>query len=245
MAGDELMTIGRFAHISGLTVHTLRHYDDIGLLTPAEVDPTNGYRRYRRDQIRDARVIQGLRLIDLPIDEIKRVLADPGGAQARQILLDHRRRLELERGRLSARVADVNHYLERGITMSPVTTARPVQLKVAVDDYDAAVAFYQKAFGFHYDVTRRTSDAEHSGFVFSKYGENDFFLLHLLGPSDGQTDRLGPSTFGLLVEDLDAAHARALAAGATEVVARRSPEGMPTCSAVKDPSGNWIWLYEG
>ena len=239
------MTIGRFAQISGLTVHTLRHYDDIGLLAPAEVDPVNGYRRYRRDQIRDARVIQGLRRVDLPIEEIRLVLADPRGESAREILRVHRRRLELEQGRLSASVAEVDLYLERGITMSPVTGAFPVQLKLAVDDVDAAIAFYQKAFGFHYDVTRRTEDEEFSGFVFGKYGAGNFFLIHLLGPVTGETDRLGPSNFGLLVEDLDAAHSRALANGATEVVSQQSPEGMPRCSAVKDPSGNWIWLYQG
>lgn len=245
MTDQELMTIGRFSQISGLTVHTLRHYDDIGLLTPAEVDPVNGYRRYRRDQIREARVIQGLRWIDLPIEETRKVVADPNGDEARQILRDHRRRLELEQGRLKARVADVDHYLSKGITMAPITGTRPVQLKVAVDDVDAAVAFYQKAFGFHYDVTRRTGDAEYSGFVFSKYGENDFFLLHLMGPTTSETDRPGPTTFGLLVDDLDEAHARALAGGAVEAVAQQSPEGMPRCSAVKDPDNNWIWLYQG
>ena len=238
------MTIGRFAQISGLTVHTLRHYDDIGLLAPAEVDPANGYRRYRRDQIRDARVIQGLRRVDLPIEEIRQVLADPRGESARDILREHRRRLELEQGRLSASVAEVDQYLEKGITMSPTSTARPVQLKVAVDDVDAAIAFYQKAFGFHYDVTRRTQDAEFSGFVFSEYPKDDFFLMHLLGPDTGETDRLGPTNFGLLVDDLDEALSRAIANGATQVVPKQSPEGMPTCSAVKDPSGNWIWLYE-
>ena len=31
------------------------------LLTPAEVDPDSGYRRYRRDQVREARIIQSLR----------------------------------------------------------------------------------------------------------------------------------------------------------------------------------------
>ena len=239
------MTIGRFAQISGLTVHTLRHYDDIGLLAPSEVDPVNGYRRSRRDQIRDARVIQGLRRVDLPIEEIREVLTDPRGETARQILREHRRRLELEQGRLSANVAEVDHYLEKGITMSPTSTARPVQLKVAVDDVDAAVAVYQKAFGFHYDVTRRTEDAEFSGFVFSEYGKDDFFLMHLLGPECDETDRLGPTNFGLLVDDLDEAHSRALANGATEVVPKQSPVGMPTCTAVKDPSGNWIWLYQG
>ena len=56
-------------------------------------------------------------------------------------------------------------------------------------------------------------------------------------------DRPGPSTFGLLVPDLDLAHRNAVEAGATEAVAPNGAEGMPRNSAVKDPSGNWVWLY--
>jgi len=62
----QLMSIGRFARVSGLSIHALRHYDDVGLLTPAEVDAASGYRRYRSSQIRSARLIQSLRWIDLP-----------------------------------------------------------------------------------------------------------------------------------------------------------------------------------
>jgi DNA-binding transcriptional MerR regulator len=244
MGGEELMTIGRFANISGLTVHTLRHYDDVGLLAPAEVAATTGYRRYRREQVRDARLIQALRCIDLPIEEIRVVLVDPTSDRARELLRNHRRRLERQKNATAARIQDVDRYLEKGISMSPVSECRPVQLKLAVDDADAAIAFYQQAFGFHYDVTRRTEDAEYSSFVFSTYGERDFFLLHLLSDPT-QADRLGPTTFGLLVGDLAEAHSRALAAGGTEVVAPHDAEGMPRCSAVKDPSGNWIWLYQG
>jgi DNA-binding transcriptional MerR regulator len=238
------MTIGRFAHISGLSAHTLRHYDDVGLLTPAEVDVATSYRRYSRSQVRDARVIQALRWLDLPIEEIKVAIADPTGAAIRDVLTTQRRRLERQQRALTARVADIDHYLEKGLTMSTITGARPVQIKLNVDDADAAVAFYQKAFGFKYDITRRTDDAEYSGFVFSKYGENDFFLLHLVAEPE-QADRPGPTTFGLLVDDLSEAHERAVAAGAVEVVAPRDAEGMPRNSAVKDPSGNWIWLYQG
>ncbi|MET8757598.1 VOC family protein [Lentzea sp. NPDC004782] len=57
--------------------------------------------------------------------------------------------------------------------------------------------------------------------------------------------RPGPTTFGLLVDDLDARHSRALAAGATEVVAPRDRQGMPRSAAVRDPDGNRIWLYQG
>jgi DNA-binding transcriptional MerR regulator len=241
---EELLTIGRFAHISGLSVHTLRHYDDIGLLVPANVDANSGYRRYRRDQVRDARLIQALRWIDLPIEELRAVLADPSGEPARQVLLSHRQRLQRQQSRLAARIQDVDHYLEKGITMSPVTGSHPIQLKITVDDTDAAIAFYQQAFGFHYDVTRRTENEEYSSFLFGKYGESDFFLLHLLA-DPAQADRLGPTTFGLLVDDLTDTHARALSAGGTEIAPPHDAEGMPRCSAVKDPSGNWIWLYQG
>ena len=86
--------------------------------------------------------------------------------------------------------------------MTPATGTRPVQLKIAVDDVDEAIAFYQKAFGFHYDVTRRTDEGDYSSFMFSKYGERDFFLIHLL--DEAAVDRPGPTTFGLLVDDLDA-----------------------------------------
>lgn len=243
MASDELLTIGRFARISGLTTHTLRHYDDVGLLTPTDVDPQTGYRRYRRQQVRDARVIQALRRIELPIEEIRRVLADPEGPELQTILRRHRERLRIQHSRVSEAVAQVDRFIEKGLTMSATTNARPVQLKLAVDDVDAAVTFYQQAFGFHYDVTRSTGEEEFSGFVFGNYGDPDFFLVHLHCPDD--YDRVGPSNFGLLVEDVDTALSRAVASGAVQVVPVQDPEGMPRCCAVKDPSGNWIWLYQG
>ena len=243
MTNDELMTIGRFARISGLSVHTLRHYDHVGILVPAEVDPDTGYRRYRRDQVRQARLIQAMRWIELPVEEIRVALADVSGEAIPDILRRHRGRLERRQNLVSAQMADTDYYLEKGLSMTPATGTRPVQLKIAVADVDEAIAFYQQAFGFHYDVTRRTDDGDYSSFMFSKYGENDFFLIHLL--DDTSVDQPGPSTFGLLVDDLDATHEKALAAGAIEVVKPQDAQGMPRTSAVKDPAGNWIWLYQG
>jgi len=76
------------------------------------------------------------------------------------------------------------------------------------------------------------------------HGQPDFFLLHIKDdPADA--DRPGPTTFGLRVDDLDEVHKRAIASSGTEVVAPRSPQGMPRSSEVRDPSGNWIWLYQG
>ena len=49
------MTIGSFARLSGVSPHALRHYDEVGLLHPHEVDSSSGYRRYRRAQIQTDR----------------------------------------------------------------------------------------------------------------------------------------------------------------------------------------------
>jgi predicted enzyme related to lactoylglutathione lyase len=125
----------------------------------------------------------------------------------------------------------------------PQADCRPVQIKIAVNDLDTAVTFYQQAFGLPHKVIRRTGDAEFSGFTFGEYGQDSFFLL-VLTDDNGRLDLPGPSTFGFNVDDLDTCHARALVAGATEAVKPHKPGGMLRCSAVRDPSGNWIWLYQ-
>jgi DNA-binding transcriptional MerR regulator len=87
---DELMAIGRFARLSGLSVGTLRHYDEVGLLRPAEVDGDTGYRRYRPDQLPEARAIRRLRELELSLDQIREVLATGD----LELLKEQRTRLE-------------------------------------------------------------------------------------------------------------------------------------------------------
>jgi predicted enzyme related to lactoylglutathione lyase len=181
-------------------------------------------------------------MVDLPAEDFRAVLADATSQAIGDILEPDRRRLDRNPSRVATQIAVIDDCLEKGLCMTPATDARPAQLKIAVDDIDEAIAFYEEAFGFHYDVVRRTDDAEYASFVFSKYGERDFFLMHLL--DETAVDRPGPATFGLIVGDLNATHAKALAAGATEVIGPHDAQGMPRNSAVKDPSGNWIWLYQ-
>jgi DNA-binding transcriptional MerR regulator len=78
-----MLTIGRFADATGLTVRALRHYDEIGLLVPDHVDPQNGYRHYAEAQVADAVTIRRLRALELPLDEIAVLLhADADGFRA-------------------------------------------------------------------------------------------------------------------------------------------------------------------
>jgi DNA-binding transcriptional MerR regulator len=55
------VTIGDFSRASHLSVKTLRHYHEVGLLEPSEIDPESGYRYYSEGQIPVAQVIRRLR----------------------------------------------------------------------------------------------------------------------------------------------------------------------------------------
>jgi DNA-binding transcriptional MerR regulator len=85
------LSTGAFARASGLTVKALRLYDERGLLVPAAVDELTGYRSYDLDQLPRARAVRVLRTLDLPLDEIASLLADPA-PDAVEALADRLRR---------------------------------------------------------------------------------------------------------------------------------------------------------
>lgn len=76
-AAERWLSIGEFARRSRLSVKALRLYDRRGLLVPAVVDETNGYRRYRETQLAAARLIAMLRRLDMPLARVAQVVAAP------------------------------------------------------------------------------------------------------------------------------------------------------------------------
>ncbi|KAA0081268.1 MerR family transcriptional regulator [Mycolicibacterium sp. P9-64] len=71
----DVLSIGDFSRMTQLTVKTLRHYHDVGLVEPHHVDPATGYRYYSYEQVRTAQVVRRLRGLDMPIPEVRSVLA--------------------------------------------------------------------------------------------------------------------------------------------------------------------------
>ena len=88
----QLMSIGQFGRATSLTVKALRLYDRKGILIPAHIDAESGYRYYQPYQMEDARLIRGLRNLDMPLDQIAVILSDP--AQLDASVRAHIRRLE-------------------------------------------------------------------------------------------------------------------------------------------------------
>ena len=69
-----LLTIGEFSRASYLTIKTPRHYHDVGLLEPAQVDSSSSDRYYGADQIATAQTIRRLRELEMPVEQVKGVL---------------------------------------------------------------------------------------------------------------------------------------------------------------------------
>jgi len=147
------LPIGDFSRATHLSIKTLRHYHRVGLLAPAEVDTATGHRRYTTDQIPNAQVIRRFRELDMPIDEIRAVLAAPTVRTRNELIAGHLARLEDSLGRTQRAVAAVRELLERPVDPEqapishrsiPATRAAGVSEVIDIED---AGAWYAGAIG--------------------------------------------------------------------------------------------------
>lgn len=113
MAQRNLMPIGRFARSCRLSVKALRHYDELGLLEPAFVDPQSRYRYYGRDQARDAVMISMLRSLDLPLGVIRDALA-AGPADLKTLIDAETVRIEAEVAARQQTLLSLQHLAKSG-----------------------------------------------------------------------------------------------------------------------------------
>jgi DNA-binding transcriptional MerR regulator len=81
----DLVSIGEFARMSGLSPRALRLYDEVGLLRPARVDPHSGYRWYAAGQAEQARLVVSLRHLGVPLTRIATIIDSDPGMAAQQV----------------------------------------------------------------------------------------------------------------------------------------------------------------
>ena len=127
----DLLSIGRFSRVTGLTVKALRHYGDLGLLEPAYVDDETGYRYYRTDQVPDAEGIRRLRLLDLPLDDVRLILRATGPEDVRRRLIGHRAALEQQAADTSRILDELTRLIDGEEELVPPTD---VLYQIAVKD---------------------------------------------------------------------------------------------------------------
>ncbi|MEU6038033.1 MULTISPECIES: MerR family transcriptional regulator [Actinomadura] len=138
------LTIGDFSRITHLSVKSLRRYHEAGLLEPEEVDPYTGYRYYSTAQVPTAQVIRRFRELDMPLREIREVLATADPDARATLIGRHLARLEDELDRTRAAVTSLRRLLEPAVPpievelrVEPATTVAAVRATIDLDDANA------------------------------------------------------------------------------------------------------------
>jgi DNA-binding transcriptional MerR regulator len=91
-----MFSIGEFARLGSVSVRTLRHYDEIGLLHPAKVDPNTGYRSYAADQFGQLNRIMALKDLGFSLEQTHKLISGITLEELRGMLALRRAQLEQE-----------------------------------------------------------------------------------------------------------------------------------------------------
>lgn len=110
----SVFKIGEFSKLSQVPVKTLRYYDEIGLLRPAQVDESSGYRLYSLDQLPRLNMLLALRDLGFKLEQVgvlmqEAITVEQVRGMLRMKRVEIEERLEEERLRLTR----VEHRLDR------------------------------------------------------------------------------------------------------------------------------------
>lgn len=139
-----MLKIGHFAQIGQVTVKTLHHYDRLGILKPARIDPENGYRYYSASQLNDLVSILTLKDLDLSLEQIAEILkgslkpTDLLGilkmkqAELRALVNEKEAKL----ARVEARLAQIaaEEYMTQDITIKKVDSVRVLAYRAVIPE---------------------------------------------------------------------------------------------------------------
>lgn len=252
---DRSWKVGELAAATGLTVRTLHHYDDIGLLAPSERTAA-GYRLYGPDDVERLYRICLLRRLGLSLTDIGTALDEPEW-NLRSALRRHHddldRRLTLGR-RLQQRLASAldsadNPSAEELLgTLEEMTMLESVVQKritlLVYADIEAAYNYLTEVFGLGAGQLARDGDGK------AVHGEveagDGMIWLHRVSPEFGldSPQALGASSACVIVmvDDVDAHFARVRDTGAEIVYEPMDqPYGVREYS-VRDPEG-FLWSF--
>jgi DNA-binding transcriptional MerR regulator len=192
------VTIGEFSTMTRLSRKALRHYHDLGLLEPAEIDSVNGYRYYATEQVAVARLIRRFRDLEMPVPDLKAYVAAPDEATRAAIVSDHLDRMQDQLRQTQDAVTALRELLaptgsRPRIAVRDVPSVRAVAITEAVALSDV-VAWWEVAMPELDDALRRAEQGaagppgglfEHALFA-DEYGEATVWI-----PASGSVSESG------------------------------------------------------
>ncbi len=146
-----MLSIGDFSRVTHLSIKTLRHYHDVGLLEPAEVDASTGYRHYSLAQVPTAQVIRRFRDLEMPVERVREVLAAPDLEARNRLIADHLATLEKRLADAQAAVESLKNLLGAqaapiAVELRAVPATRALGIQATVTRADL-IAWWRGALG--------------------------------------------------------------------------------------------------
>ncbi len=111
-----MKTVKDVSEITGVSIRTLRYYDEIGLLKPTELTEA-GYRLYDNKALEKLQEIMFFRELEIPLMDIKKIMDDPD-YDKEQALLAQKSLLEQKRNRLNGIIELITDVMKGVNTMS-------------------------------------------------------------------------------------------------------------------------------
>ena len=168
-----MRTVQQVSNLTGVSVRTLHHYDQIGLLKPTKITEA-GYRLYDEEALRKLQTILFFRELEFPLKQIKTFLDDPD-FDPQEALADQIRLLELRAEQLSRLITHARQIQETGVIPMDFSAfdkskqdAYAAEAKKRWGKTDAYKEFEQKTAG----QTQAQQDAAGNGLmaIFSRMG---------------------------------------------------------------------------
>jgi DNA-binding transcriptional MerR regulator len=142
-----MLSIGDFAKLGRVSVRMLRHYDAIGLLRPAAVDESSGYRFYQADQLRRLNRVIALKDLGFTLQQVQAILDDQVGVEELRGMLRLRQaqleeRLNADAGRLRSVAARLRMIEREGqmstedVVLKEIAPARVAELTAIAASYE-------------------------------------------------------------------------------------------------------------
>ncbi len=109
---EDIYSIGETAKINDVSIKSLRHYDEIGLLKPRYTDPNNGYRYYTYDQFSFIDKIKRYKSIGMPLKDLKEIFQTKDLSLIESFLRQQEKNLEEEQRILEEKKQNVKWLKE-------------------------------------------------------------------------------------------------------------------------------------
>ena len=148
------MKIKEFASFTGVSVRTLHYYDEIGLLNPAFVDKSTGYRYYDENSLLRMQEILFYRELEFSLQNIVKILSSPDYDTCKA-MEEHKILLMLKKERLERLIASIDDAMKGENVMSAFNNCEFDKYKVEVQEKwgktDAYKEFSEKTKNYSKD----------------------------------------------------------------------------------------------